>query len=389
VVELGGLIACPYAALTLADMGARVVKIEPIAGEASRHVPPYLVGESALFLGLNRNKRSIAIDYRASAGLDAVHRLVAGADVVLQNFRPDVRDELGLDYESLVRRNPRIVSCSITAFGESAEWRTKAGVDTVFQAMSGLMATTGEVDGCPIRTASPIVDVAAGMSAAQGVGFALAARERTGAPQDVRVALIDVAISLMAPLASMHFAQHPPTRIGNASPFSIPSGLFQTADGEWLALSVFSDRFFERFTRALGCAELASDERFSTSVARASNRGQLHDVIGRVLADRPAAEWLTLLEAADVPASLVWSVEQVLESQLALANGMIAAVDHPTVGALRTLASPVRVGDSSPGVRPPPRLGEHTDEILAEVGLDAARIAVLRADGVIACASVP
>jgi crotonobetainyl-CoA:carnitine CoA-transferase CaiB-like acyl-CoA transferase len=383
VVELARLIAGPYAAMTLADFGAEVIKVESLAGDETRQGVPTAPGMTALTAAVNRNKRSVALDYTKPPGLRALERLIERADVVIHNFRPGVEKRMGLSYERLSSLNDRLIVCSLSAFGHDGPHVRKPGVDTVFQAMSGIMAMTGERDGMPVKAAPPIVDFATAMSATYAILAALYARMSTGRGQHIQLALGDVAMILQSSFAATYLMTgEVPERTGNESVVSMPVGAFRCADGELIVISIFSDRFYQRFADAVGDPRLAADE-FRTNESRVVHSAAMRTLVEEVLARRDAAQWLTLFDEIDVPASLVRSVAQAVDDPQLVVNGLISTVHHPVSGTYRILGSPVHMTETPPSVRrPPPILGEHTVEVLADY-LDAEQLKELQDSGLI------
>jgi formyl-CoA transferase/CoA:oxalate CoA-transferase len=385
VLDLSRLMAGPLSAMMLGDMGAEVVKVEPITGEDARFIPPFTNGESALYTSLNRNKRGVALDFTKPEGLDALYRLIDRADVVIHNFRPDIRDRLGLSYETLCERKPDIILCSLSAFGETGPYRTKAGVDLIFQGLGGVMSVTGEPDGRPMKAGPTVADATAGMLLAYGTTLALYARAQGRGGQHVRIALIDGVLTLQIPRAGMYFAtgENPP-RFGNHSPFTAPNAAYRTQDGTDVVVTVFSNKFFRRFAEAVGRPELADDPRFSSNPKRIENRDDLNAEIEPLFLTRPGAEWIKLLEEADIPVGPINTYSEVFTDPQILHNEMVVEHDHPAVGSLRMVGIPIKL-DGTPGeIRcAAPTLGQHSDEVLSELGFDAADVARLRADGIV------
>jgi crotonobetainyl-CoA:carnitine CoA-transferase CaiB-like acyl-CoA transferase len=378
VVDLSRVLAGPYCTMMLADLGADVVKIErPGEGDETRSWgPPYAGGEAAYFLAVNRGKRSVAVDLKQREGRELVLDLCARADVVVENFRPGTAERLGLDAASVHARNPRAVYCSITGFGRRAS-RERAGYDFVVQAESGLMAITGDEDGAPAKAGVAVVDVATGLHAALAIVAAL----HSGRGERIEVSLLDSALSVLVNVAQNALVTaEEPARYGNAHPSIVPYQPFRTADG-WLAVAAANDGLFVRLCDALGMPELAADERFSTNAARVRNRAELVPVLEREFVTRSADEWAAALDAAGVPAGKIRGVLEALHA----AEPATVTVVHPTAGELELVAAPFRFDTSSPAaLAPPPLLGQHTHEVLAELGLGADVRADLEARGIVA-----
>jgi len=382
VVDLSRVLAGPYCTMLLADLGADVVKLErPGEGDETRAWgPPYAGSEAAYFLAVNRSKRSVAIDLKHPDGQALALDLCAGADVVLENFRPGAAERLGLDAAAVHARNPAVVYCSITGFGRRAP-RDRAGYDFVAQAESGLMAVTGEPDGPPAKAGVAVVDVVTGLHAAVAILAALRRRESTGQGERIEVSLLDSALSSLVNVAQNALVTGTePARYGNAHASIAPYQPFRAADG-WVAIAAANDGLFARLCDVLGRPELAKDERFRTNAGRVRNRLELLPLLEEAFAQRPADEWVARLEAAGVPAGKIRGVLEALRT----AEPATVHVTHPTVGDLELVAPPFAFDAALlREAAPPPLLGQHTREVLQGVlGLDAARIDALQGQGVI------
>jgi crotonobetainyl-CoA:carnitine CoA-transferase CaiB-like acyl-CoA transferase len=380
VVDLSRVLAGPYCTMMLSDLGADVVKVErPGDGDETRSWgPPYAGGEAAYFLSVNRGKRSIAVDLKQPEGSALVLDLCAQADVVLENFRTGAAQRLGLDADAVQSRNPRAVYCSITGFGRRGS-RDRPGYDFIVQAESGLMAVTGEADGSPMKAGVALVDVVTGLHAAVAIVAALRAREVTGKGERIEVSLLDSAFSALVNVAQNALVTgEEPRRFGNAHPSIAPYQPFRASDG-WVAVAAANDGLFARLCGVLGQPELAADERFATNAARVRNRAELLPLLEGVFATRSADQWVTALDEAGVPAGKIRGVLEALRA----AEPATIRVGHPTAGELELVAPPFALSSEPPAPTAPPLLGQHTHEVLAELGLDAARIAELEARGVV------
>ncbi|HTK27939.1 MAG TPA: CoA transferase [Vicinamibacterales bacterium] len=384
ILDLTRVLSGPYCTMLLADMGARVIKIEqPRRGDDTRHWgPPFLDGESSYFLSINRNKESVTLDFKQPAGRAALEALIARADVLVENFRPGTLARLGLDYASLAPAHPRLVYCSISGFGHSGPRTGEPGYDAVMQAEGGLMSITGAADGPPYRLGVAIADIVSGMFAAQGVAMALIARERTGRGQHVDIGMLDAVAALLSYQAAIYFATgSAPGRMGNRHPTIVPYETFAAADGDFV-LAVGNDEQWRRFCEVAG---LGQDARWATNRQRVSGYDELRPIVAGALAARPRGEWIARLKAAGVPCGSVRDLADVFTDPQVAAREMIAALDHPSIGPLRLLGTPVKLSGTPGGVRSaPPTLGQHTDAVLGrDAGLTREAIADLRARGVI------
>jgi crotonobetainyl-CoA:carnitine CoA-transferase CaiB-like acyl-CoA transferase len=385
IVDFTRVLSGPYCTMLLADMGARVIKIEQRGrGDDTRAWgPPFVNGESAYFLSINRNKESLTLDLKHPAARAVLDCLLSRADVLVENFRPGTMERLGLGYAALAPRFPRLVYCSISGFGQTGPRRGEPGYDAVMQGEGGLMSITGAAEGPPFRLGVAISDIVSGMFAAQGVAMALLARVRSGRGQRVDVGMLDSTAALLTYQAGIYFATGAtPGRMGNRHPTIVPYETFAGSDGEFV-VAVGNDEQWRRFCRILGLNGLAADERFATNSARVGNYDALRPLLVDRMRSRKRAEWVKELKAAGVPCGSVREVGAVLEDPQLDARQMIETVDHLTAGAVRVLGVPIKLSDTPGGVRSaPPALGQHTDRILeGDCGMTAARIEELRRTG--------
>ncbi len=388
VLDLSRVLAGPYASMLLGDMGADVVKVErPGSGDDTRRFgPPYVEGVSTYYLSINRSKRSIEVDLKHPEGQAVIWRLVEWADVLIENFRPGTLERLGFGYEACAARNPRLVYCSVSAYGHAGlpEWSRRPGYDVILQGVGGIPSVTGPPDGAPYKSGASIADVVSGMNAFQGILLALYARERDGRGQKVDCAMLDGQVALLTYLASAWLnAGTEPPRMGNRHLSIAPYCTYRAADG-WMNLGVANETLWARFCAAAGCEDLRDDARFANNDVRVANVEALDALLSQVFATRTVEAWLACFDEAGIPAGPVLSVAEVMEHPQLAARDMIVAMSHPEVGTVRTVGPPVRL-ESTPA-RPrhaPPRLGQHTTEILREIGYSDANVTALRQSGAI------
>ena len=386
VLDLTRVLAGPFCAMLLADMGAEVIKVEePGRGDDTRSWPPFVGGEATYFMSVNRGKKSVTLNLKAPEGRRILTALVRRSDVLLENFRAGTMDRLGLGWAALRKVNPRLVYCAVSGFGESGPEAHRGGYDLIVQAESGIMDITGFADGPPVKVGNSIADLVAGMSAAHGVTLALLARERTRRGQKVEIAMLDVMASLLTYQAGLYFGTGArPVRRGNAHPSIVPYEVFKAADA-YLTLGVANNSLWERCCAALERPELAKDPRYATEAARVQHRDTLVPLLNEILGARPADEWMKRLEAAGVPAGRIRTVPEVCESAHLKARGMIVTLPHPKAKRVTMMGVPIRLhGTPGRAAAAPPVLGQHTDEVLRRlVGLKAPAIARLRTAGVV------
>lgn len=391
VLDMSRVLAGPWAGQLLADLGARVIKIEhPSRGDDTRGWgPPWLAEESELdrvaayYLCANRGKHSLAVDIATEEGQALVRRLASGADILLENFKVGGLAKYGLDYASLHADNPRLIGCSITGFGQDGPYAHRAGYDFMIQAMGGLMSLTGEADAMPMKTGVAITDVMTGLYATVGVLAALQERSRTGVGRHVDVALLDVQVATLANQAlNALVSGRDPERHGNAHPNIVPYQAFACADGH-LVLTVGNDAQFARFAALLGHPEWVRDPAYATNAARVGNREVLVPMIQSILATRPRDEWLGELEARGIPAGPINSVGEVFEDPQVQHRRMHRVLKRGELE-VPQVANPLRFdGSSATSDVAPPRLGQDSDTLLTEMGLTAEDIARLRRAGVV------
>lgn len=387
VIELAQIMAGPTCGLLLADMGADVIKLEKLPGgdDARGYREPAITGEPASFMMLNRNKRSIAVDLKAPGGVDVARRLIAGADVVIENYRKGTLDKLGLGYPVLAALNPRLIYCAISGYGRTGPYADKGGFDLIAQGFAGIMSVTGEPGGPPAKAGTSVADINAGILAALGIAGALVARATTGRGQLVETSLMEAAVQQTYWQSAMFFAtgQNPgPT--GSAHLLTAPYQAFATRDG-WINVGGANQANWERIARVIGRPELAADPRFARNADRMRNIAELTALIGERLRERPSADWIRDFEAAGVPAGPVNRIGDMLADPQVAARDMIVEVDHPRAGRTRGLGMPIKFGDGAADMtRPAPLLGQHSREVLAAIGYSADEITALVRAGAVA-----
>ena len=372
ILDLSRVLAGPWCTMTLADLGADVIKVEqPRGGDDTRGWAPFRDGESAYYLCTNRNKRSVAVDIGTPQGQAIVRGLAAHCDVVVENFEAGALARYGLDHEALRQVRPDVIWCSISGYGRTSPLAARAGYDYVIQAEGGLMAITGEPDGEPMKVGVAVADLFTGMFAVQAILAAVIARRNDGQGQLIDMALFDCQLAMLANVGSAYLVTgREPERFGNAHASVVPYQVLPTADSE-IVLAVGNDRQFRLLCdEVLGRPDIAADQRFATNSARIDNRDLLIPLLTGVLRTRPAREWQDKLASTGIPTGTVRQVGEALESAEARARGMVSEVPHPTLGTVRLVSSPIRMS-GTPVREPqaPPTLGEHTQQVLREFGL--------------------
>ena len=388
VIDLTRILAGPYCTMMLGDLGAEVIKIEaPGRGDDTRHWgPPFTEsGEAAYFMCVNRNKRSLTLNLKSERGLEILKDMISQGDVLVENFKAGTLSRWGLDYERLQELRPGLIYCTVTGYGYTGPYSSRPGYDFIVQAMGGFMSINGPKEGDPHRAGVAIADISAGMFAASAVLAALYARERTGEGQRIDMALLDSQIALLTYAASNYFVSgETPARHGNAHPNIVPYQSFTARDGQF-AFAAGNDSQWEKFCGAVDRPQWLHDERFRTNSARVQNRDLVAAALDDLFVTRDAAHWLALCEQIGLPAGPINSIDRVFEDAQVQAREMRVTAQHSEDGDVPLLNSPLRIPTAPTSIRrAPPTLGEHTEEVLAEMfGLDAASVAALRQEGVV------
>ena len=387
VLDLTRVLAGPYCTMFLGDLGAEVVKIEqPEVGDDTRAWgPPFVGGESAYFLCINRNKKSVALDLKSNQAVGLLRRLAEGADVLVENFRPGTMERLGLGERELRAVNPRLIYASLSGFGADGPMKDWPGYDLIVQAWGGLMSVTGMPDGEPTKVGVAIVDIVAGLMLGKAILAALFARERTGVGQKLETSLLEAEVACLINAGSNYLVGGVvPGRWGNAHPSIVPYQSFKSRDG-YLVIGVASEGIWRRLCQAIGMPGLADDPRFARNPQRVEHRGELIDILTEIFLQRDTAAWVTLLIDAGVPCAPVQTIDQVFLAPQVIAREMVVEVSHPTAGTLRMAGLPVKFSGTPASIRlAPPLLGQHTAEVLRSwLRLDDSAIDDLKSKGVI------
>ena len=367
VIDLSRVLAGPYCTMMLGDMGATVIKVEqPGKGDDTRHFgPPYVANESAYYLGLNRNKRSITMDFNDPQHKKRLLELVNTATVLVENFRPGTLERQGLGYETLRAMNPGLIYCSISGYGHDGPYAMRPGYDFVAQAESGIMSVTGDIEGEPQRVGSPVADISAGMFACMSILAALHVREKTGKGQRIDISLLEAAVSLLGNVSSNYLISgEEAVRYGNGHPNIVPYQAFRTQDG-YIVVSCGNDRIYQTFCHLLEREDLATDPRFANNPQRVRNRKELVPILQEVFLQRKTDDWLTELRAAGIPCGPINTVSQVFSDPQLQARGFVWECEHPTAGTIKLSGSPIRLSETPARLyKAPPLLGEDNDTLL-------------------------
>ena len=369
VLDLSRVLAGPYCTMVLSDLGADVIKVESPEGDETRGWgPPFAEGESAYYLCVNRNKRSIVVDFKTDEGRRIIHELIRRSDLLVENFRPGTLARFSLDFESASALNPKLIYCSITGFGQTGPLRDKPGYDFMIQAMGGLMSFTGEPDGEPMKAGVAVADLFAGQNAVIAVLAALQVRAQTGKGQHLDISLFDSQVGMLANVASNYLVSgNLPKRYGNAHANIVPYQSFRASDA-WFVVAVGNDRQFEKLCEVIGNLELVSDPRFRLNSSRVKNREELISILKPIFVTKMSSEWLSLLEAAGIPCGPINTLGEVFSMPQVEARSMLIHIENTAIGDLRLVGSPLKFSETPVAYRlPPPKLGEHTEEVLKEL----------------------
>ncbi len=387
VLDFTRVLAGPAASLALADLGAEVLKVEPPgSGDETRTFPPFREGESHYFLAVNRGKKSIVIDLKSEAGAQLARDLASKSDIVIENYRPGVMDKLGLGYETLCADNPALIYCSISGFGQDGPLRDKPSFDIVLQALSGALSVNGEQDGPPMKLGIPLGDLVGGINGPMGILAALHERHRTGRGRHIDVSLLDGMVGMLGYLAQLaFFTGEDPQPQGSQHPNLVPYGQFPAADGA-IIIACLTNAFWGRICRALDVPELADDPRYNSLEKRRAAREEVNEIVARFTQSRSVSELEALLGAHEVPNAPILGILEALSQPQVTAREMVVNTKHSTLGSIPIVNRPIKyTGESQAAPGAPAVLGEHTDEILADVlGLDAEDIAQLRDANIVA-----
>jgi len=386
VIDFSRALAGPYCTMLLSDMGAEVIKIEmPETGDDSRGWgPPFVGKESAYFISINRNKKSITLNLKHEKSKDIVTKLIESADVMLETNRPGAVKRMGLDYDNVKKIKPSVIYCSISGFGQTGPYSSRPGFDQVLQGFGGIMGLTGEADGPPMKVGVAVTDIATGMFAAIGIVTALYHREKTGQGQYIDASMLDGQVSWLTYQGGRYLASgEVPQRIGSAHPLIVPYQAFQASDG-YINIAAGNDNLWQKFCDALGLNGIVDDPKFATNAQRVKNRNEVVAIISKIIATKTMKEWLDIIEKAGVPCGPIYTVDQVFSDPQVLARDMLVEVEHPEYGKAKVTGPPIKFSETPAAVySAPPSLGQHNETIFKELGLSGSDIEKLKEEKVI------
>ena len=386
IIDFSKALAGPYCTMLLADMGAEVIKVEmPGSGDDSRGWgPPFIEGEAAYFLSVNRNKKSITLNLKDPKAKEIALKIIEKADIVLESNRPGVMTKLDLDYETVKKINPEIIYCSISGFGQTGPYSKRPGFDQVIQGYGGIMGLTGEKGGGPLKVGIAVTDIATGMFAATGILTALYHRERTGQGQHVDASMLDGQVSWLTYQAGRYLASgNVPQRIGSAHPLIVPYQDFEASDG-FINIAAGNDNLWKKFCAVTDLSDIVDDPKFATNPKRVENRDEVVEIVSKKINTKTMQEWLDILNDAGVPCGPIYTVDQIFKDPQVLAREMLVELDHPKCGKIQVTGSPIKLSETPAEITThPPMLGEHNSSILQEFGFSEEDITKLKEDKVI------